>query len=474
MTQAVFHRASQRALNDNTLQRALGHIQAGFVVKRALAKERLPEFDAIRENAVAIKNHTLQHLDYYLEVFADRVEFNGGRVHWAEDASEACEQVLAICHAVNARHVVKSKSMLTEEIELNVALEKAGLSVTETDLGEYIIQQRGEKPSHIVAPAIHLLKEQVAETFYRCHSQFPADRSLSEAQRLLSEARHVLREKYFLADVGITGANFLIAETGAAVMVTNEGNGDLVRALSRVHIVIASIEKVLPTVEDTMQLLRLLPRSATGQEITAYVTFSMGPRRSGDWGGPEQFHVILVDNGRSHLLGSALQEMLRCIRCGACLNHCPVYQAIGGQAYGSVYPGPMGAVLTPALVGIEKHHDLPNASTFCGRCETVCPVHIPLPQMMRHYRAEAFKKRLGSRRSLLALKVWAFLSQHPGIYQASLRVMSRLLRLWAGGRSRVQYLPFARGWTHYRDFPIPTQRTFQQWWAEQPEKTHHE
>lgn len=424
----TFKTKARAALKDKNLHRALGNIKRGFVVKRAKAIDKLPEFERMRDHAVSVKDHTLQNLDQYLKQFEAQVNLSGGHVHWAHDAKAACDQVISICQSHQAKNIVKSKSMLTEEIELNDALEAVGLNVTETDLGEYIIQQRREKPSHIVAPAIHLLKEHVAEIFHQKHTMLDPKRSLEDPDALLKEARTVLREKYFTADVGITGANFLIAESGTSVLVTNEGNGDLIQTLSKVHIVIASIEKVVPTFEDTAQMLRLLTRSATGQAITSYVTFSTGPKREGDWDGPEVFHVIILDNGRRKLLGGVFEKMLRCIRCGACLNHCPVYQSIGGQAYGSVYPGPMGSVLTPALFGIKKHADLPNASTFCGRCEDVCPMKIPLPNMMRHFREQEYQKKISSSRSRIALKLWAFLAMRPKLYHRVMRCVAIFMR----------------------------------------------
>src|SRR3990167_1340555 len=399
LTSKHFKSNARKALHDETLQKALDYIKIGFVKKRAKAVEQLPEFNAIRDCAVRIKNHTLNNLDYYLEYFENQVVQSGGHIHWAVDAKEANEQVISICGTSNAKLIAKSKSMLTEEIQLNEALEKSGFKVVETDLGEYIIQLRHEPPSHIVAPAIHLLKEQVAETFYKNHQGFDPGRSLKKHEELLEEAKKILRKKFLSADVGITGANFLIAETGTSVIVTNEGNGDLTQTLPKTHIVLASIEKIIPTIEDAIQILRLLARSATGQDMSVYTTFSTGPRRPGDPDGPEEYHVVILDNGRSSMLGSDFQDMLRCIRCGACMNHCPVYQEVGGHSYGWVYPGPMGAVLTPSLIGVDKAGHLPNASTFCGRCESVCPMRIPLPKMMRHWREREFERHLSPARS---------------------------------------------------------------------------
>src|SRR5215469_4710192 len=381
---------ARRELASPTLRRALGMAGTGFPARRADAVARLPEFEALRDEGRSIKDHTIAHLDYYLELYEKNVTAAGGVVHWARDAAEARAAVLGICRSVGAKIVTKGKSMVAEEIALNEHLEASGITPVETDLGEYIIQLRHEPPSHIIAPAIHLMKEQVEAAFRATHTALDPARPLSEAPQLCAEARTMLRPQFLAAGVGITGANFLVAETGSSIIVTNEGNGDLTQTLPRVHIVVTSIEKLVPTFEDAATLLRLLARSATGQEFSTYTTISTGPRRPGDLDGPEQYHVVLIDNGRTALIGGEFQEMLRCLRCAACLNHCPVYAAVGGHAYGWVYPGPMGAVLTPALVGIGEAGHLPNASSFCGRCESVCPVKIPLPKMMRHWRERQF------------------------------------------------------------------------------------
>ncbi|HUZ67613.1 MAG TPA: LutB/LldF family L-lactate oxidation iron-sulfur protein, partial [Beijerinckiaceae bacterium] len=418
----------------------------------------------LRDAARDVKDHTLAHLDLYLEAFEAKVVESGGKVHFARTAEEACAAVLAICRASEAKTLAKGKSMVSEEIGLNDALEAAGLSVIETDLGEYIIQLRKEHPSHIIAPAVHLNRDQVEAEFRRHHTEFPADRDLSQPVQLLGEARAVLRERFLAADVGLTGANFLVAETGSTVIVTNEGNGDLSQTLPKVHIVLASIEKLVPTLEDTATLLRVLARSATGQDMSVYTTFSTGPRRAGDPDGPQEFHVVLLDNGRSTMLGSQFEDMLRCIRCGACMNHCPVYQAVGGHAYGWVYPGPMGAVLTPSLIGVDKAGHLPNASTFCGRCESACPVRIPLPRLMRHWREREFERRLSPAAARFGLRFWGFFARRPVLYRAATGLFSRTLALAGRRKGRFASLPLAAGWTRTRDMPAPQGATFQSQW----------
>ncbi len=469
-----FKENAARALADPQLQRALGNVKTGFMVKRAQARAALPEFDELRNTAAEIKDHVLAHLDIYFEEYEQKVVDSGGSVHWARDAAEACKIIVSLCRNAGAKSVTKGKSMVSEEIGLNAALTKAGIEAVETDLGEYIIQLRDETPSHIVAPALHLTREQIEEDFRSAHKSLPADRDISEAPELVAEARTMLRQKFLAADVGITGANFLIAETGSSVIVTNEGNGDLTQLLPRTHIVIASIEKIVPTLEDASTLIRLLARSATGQEITTYTTFSTGPRRRGDPDGPGAYHVVLVDNGRSKMLGGPFREMLRCIRCGACINHCPVYAAIGGHAYGWVYPGPMGSVLTPQLVGIHEGAHLPNASTFCGRCQSVCPVNIPLPKLLRTWREIDFRGKRALSFPKLALRAWAFAAKRPPLYRLATGFGTRLLSLLAGSKRSFRHLSLVGAWTKHRDLAVPAPRSFQSLWQERQRKLERE
>jgi L-lactate dehydrogenase complex protein LldF len=463
-TSSAFKQNAHEALRNEQLQSSLRQVESRFISARAAAAARLPEFEDLRDAAKEIKDHTLANLDLYLETFEAKVIEAGGKVHFAQTAEEACDAIAAICHTRGAKTLVKGKSMVSEEIGLNEALARAGISVTETDLGEYIIQLRGERPSHIVAPAAHLNRGQVESEFRRRHVDLPADRDLSDPTRLLAEARQIMRQKFLSADVGLTGANFLIAETGSAAIVTNEGNGDLCQTLPKTHIVLASIEKLVPTLEDAAVMLRVLARSATGQDITVYTTFATGPRRAADPDGPEEFHVVLLDNGRSAMLGSSFNDMLRCIRCGACMNHCPVYQAVGGHAYGSVYPGPMGAVLTPGLTGLEGSASLPDASTFCGRCEEVCPVRIPLPKLMRHWRERAFERGFTPPLASTALRTWGFFARRPTLYRIATLLAMQTLALMGRKRGRFQSLPFASGWTAVRDMPAPQGATFQNRW----------
>jgi L-lactate dehydrogenase complex protein LldF len=468
-TSQAFKKNVKNSLKNAVLQKALTNLKPGFVHKRQIAIDNLPEFDTLRDEARDIKNHVLQHLDFYLEHFEKEVLAQGGHVHWASNDEDARKIILTICQSVNAKIVTKGKSMLSEEIGLNKFLENTGINVVETDLGEYIIQLRKEPPSHIVAPAIHVSEKEIREDFYKHHQTHDAQRSLDTPAKLLLEARGILREKYFQADVGITGANFIVAENGASVIVTNEGNGDLTQTLAKVHVVIAGIEKIVPTLEDLSTFIRLLARSATGQEMSTYVTFSHGARHATDLDGPEQFHVVLVDNGRSAMLKTELQDMLRCIRCGACMNHCPVYGAIGGHAYGWVYPGPMGAVLTPHFIGLHQANDLPNASTFCGRCEDVCPVRIPLPDMMRSLREKEFSEKISSKRIRAGLAVWAFMAARPALYQRLTSFAIRFLRIFSGKKGVFRKLPFASAWTQHRDFPAPSGKTFQHIWKKNHE-----
>ena len=460
-----FSSRASKALADAGLQQQVSKLKTGFVAARARAVAALPEYEAMREAGAAIKDHTLENLDFYLERFEREVVKRGGHVHWAADADDACRIVREICARAGARSVTKGKSMVSEEIGLNAALEADGLEVVETDAGEYIVQLAKEAPSHIVMPTVHKTTEDIADLFFEHHGRHGFSERVTDAAALIAQVRSVMREKYFSADVGITGANFLVAETGSNIIVTNEGNGDLTCTLARVHIVTAGIEKVVPTLNDAALFLRLLARSALGIETTSYTTLSTGPRRRGDVDGPEEYHVVLVDNGRTKMLSGAFRPMLRCIRCGACMNHCPVYLAVGGHAYASVYPGPMGAVLTPMITSHEAAGELPHACTLNGRCQQVCPVKIPLPDLLRRLRHDQWEAGFIKGKSRWGLGIWSWLATRPSLYRLVTRFGAGVLGVLGRSRGGFRRLPLAGGWTAGRNLPAPQGTTFHAAWA---------
>ena len=457
-----FKQAASRKLADPKIQKALRNAKGKLVVARSRSILELDNFEEIREAAARIRDFGLQQMDLLLEEWEKKAAAAGTIVHWAETPQQVNELVIEIARKHEVRKIIKSKSMLGEETNLNHALEMAGLDVRETDLGEYIIQQFGETPSHIIAPAVHKSKDDIADLFAEKHGR----PRLDNIAALTHEARDVLRPHFLNADMGISGANFLVAETGSTMIVTNEGNGRMTTTMPRVHVAITGIEKIVPTLEDIALLLRVLTRSATGQSISNYLSFTTGPKRPGDKDGPGEFHVIIVDAGRTKLLASEIREALRCIRCGACMNHCPVYQNIGGHAYGWVYPGPIGSILTPAYVGIENAIDLPNASTLCNQCGVVCPVKIPLPDLMRKLREQQVQKNLRPWSERFALRLWAWTAARPAVYGVLTRIAARIGK-WMGGRDGLLHkLPGAGSeWTSGRDFPAPRGRTFRELYA---------
>jgi L-lactate dehydrogenase complex protein LldF len=460
-----FKERASRALADVRLQGAIRRFGGGFAEKRAAARAAYgaDAFEQLREASARIRDRGLENLDAWLLRFEAEAQRRGTTVLWAEDAAEVRRLVLEICAKHGLKKAIKSKSMLSEEARLNPALAAAGVQPVETDLGEYILQLADEPPSHIIAPAIHKDLEQVAELFERHHRRPPS----GDIAKMTREAREVLRPHFLSADLGISGGNFLVAETGSVAIVTNEGNGRMVTTLPRVHVAITGVEKVIPTLEDLSTLNRILPRSATGQEIENYFSILTGPKRAGDAEGPEHMYVILVDNGRTRLVGSELKEMLRCIRCGACMNHCPVFQTIGGHAYGWVYPGPMGSVLTPVYNGLENALDLPHAATLCGACHVACPVKIPLPELLRKLREQQTEQHLRPRGERIAFCAWSFAARRPWLYALGTRIAARVLKWMGGSRGFIERLPLAgAGWTLGRDFPAPEGRTFRDLYRE--------
>ncbi len=471
-----FPRASERALHDVGLQTALQRATTRFRDGRTAAIAEVPHWEELRQQAKAVKEDVLAHLDDYLEQLERSVTAAGGRVHWAADGESARRIILGIAREHGVKLVVKSKSMTSEEIDLDEALERAGIEPVETDLGEFIVQISGERPSHILAPAIHKTKEDVAALFER-RLGAPYTELVEELTRT---ARGHLREKFLAADMGISGANFAVAETGTIVVVENEGNARMSTTLPPVHVALMGIEKVLPRLDDLATFLALLPRSASGQRMSSYVSLITGPRRAADVDGPRELHLVIMDNARSRMLGDPeLRESLQCIRCGACLNVCPVYQRAGGHAYGWVYSGPIGAVITPQLRGVEEAGELPFASSLCGACLEACPVAIDLPRMLLALRQRVVQQEraAGAPRwwERWALAGWARAMSSARLYAVGARA-ARLASFRGRTGGRIHRLPGPfRGWTESRDFPPLAGESFREWWrAHRGGDTEHE
>ncbi len=464
-----------RAIRDVQLQQFVGHATASKDRGRRDGFKDLfgDRYGDLRALAGSIKQHALDHLDWYLERFIDRATAAGVRVHFAADAAQANAICLEIAKAHGCTRCVKSKSMVTEETGLVPELEKAGIETVETDLGEFIIQLDHDAPSHIVTPMIHKDRAAVGRAFTRelgvPYTEDPAE--------LTGIARAHLREKYRRSDLGISGANFLVASTGSVVICTNEGNGRFCTGAPRVHIALAGIEKLIPGPEHLGVMLKVLARSSTAQPITVYTHCITGPRRSGEHDGPEHVHVILLDNGRTGILREQTRELLRCIRCGACLNACPVYRKIGGHSYGAVYSGPIGAAITPLLKGLHNYPDLPHASSLCGACFEACPVKIDLPRQLILLRKRMVERRIGGFWERAVFSAWAWSLRRGWTYRLAARVQRSALRWMAGNAGPLDASdPFGsrgwlsqgpgplRGWTRERDFPTPTPEGFRDWW----------
>ncbi|HWP41666.1 MAG TPA: LutB/LldF family L-lactate oxidation iron-sulfur protein [Blastocatellia bacterium] len=462
-----FKENSKAALLNKDLQQRL-RVLHKFTVLRNSAFASLDEGEALRDRARQIKEKAIADLDSNLERLEQRVSEQGGIVHWARTGDEACRVILDIAHRNNVNRVVKSKSMVTEELELNEELERAGIEAVETDLGEYIVQIAGEKPSHILAPAIHKSKADIADLF----AEKLGASGLKEAEEMTRFARGKLRERFLSADMGITGANFAVAETGTIVLVENEGNIRLSTTLPRIHVAVVGIEKVIPSLQDLAVFLKILARSASGQKMSSYVSLITGPRRAGEADGAREFHLILLDNGRTRILADEeKREALYCLRCGACLNVCPVYQKIGGHAYGSVYSGPIGSIITPPLAGLQRSRDLPFASTLCGACREICPVRINIPHVLLRLRSEwsAGEQRRNSSPPLAekaAMRLMSLVMRHPSLYSFIFRCAA-----WFQGpllqEGKIERLPFPlNGWTDNRDFPPLARRSFRSKWRD--------
>ncbi|NJN19084.1 MAG: iron-sulfur cluster-binding protein [Oscillochloris sp.] len=458
-----FYDRVDTALHDDTLKTALSRATDRFIGNRAGAIGALSDAGSLHDQARALRAHALANLDQLLVRLAANVEACGGNVCWASDGAEARRYISELARARGVRSIVKSKSMASEEIHLNEALEEAGLEVVETDLGEYIIQLAGETPSHIIAPSIHKTREQVSDLFHK-HLGVP---KTDDIPTMTQTARTTLRQRFLQADMGISGVNFGVADEGAIVIVENEGNARLSTTVPRIHVAIMGIERIVEKFDDLAVMLQVLARSATGQKLSVYTSIISGPARLGEPDGPEEFHLVLLDNGRSRILGGAYAESLMCIRCGACLNACPVYQAIGGHAYGGVYSGPIGAVLTPLLQpDLPDVHMLPQASSLCGACQEVCPVRIAIPDMLLRLRADAVKAGKYHPAEKAAIQSYAITMRNPTLYRASGnagRLASRLI----GRKGRIRRLPPPLHlWTRMRDFPALPAKSFSELWEE--------
>jgi L-lactate dehydrogenase complex protein LldF len=462
--------AAGQALADAPLQAALVRLTSTLLAGNRRGYAALADSNRLRDHAKHIKEHTLAHLDRYLEQLEASVQKVGGHVHWAATAADARQIVTDIARQTKCQRIVKSKSMTTEEVHLNPALEAAGLEVTETDFGEFIIQLAGERPSHLVAPAVHHTRESIARILSAHTGQALPD----EPAALARAGRRLLREKFAQADMGVSGANFAVAETGTVVLVSNEGNARLTTTCPRVHVALMGMEKVIPRLCDLPVFLKLLARAATGQTLSVYTTLITGPRRAADRDGPEELHLVVLDNGRSRVLATPFRESLQCIRCGACLNACPVYRRIGGHAYGGVYSGPIGSILTPLYDSVGANPHLPHASSLCGACQAACPVRINIPHMLIGLRELQHHphpdRHAASRHGIpwerLAYWAWKEVLRWPWLYRLSLRLSRRLLRPLARDGWLRKLPGLGRGWTEARDFPAPAARSFRERWKE--------
>lgn len=457
-----FVAASAAALANPELQVILGRLGDSLGAKNRDAWAAFAEHDLVRERARAIKDETLANLHEHLATLEASVLRQGGHVHWAATGEEASQSILDIVEKHGATRVVKSKSMTSEEIHLNKALEQAGVQVVETDFGEYIIQVAGHRPSHIVGPALHLSKSQVT----RILSDAAGESLPNDREALAAYARRTLRSRFAEAEVGITGANYAIAETGSIVLVENEGNARLTTGLPKIHIAVMGMEKVIPRLADLPYFLKVLARAATGQKMSCYTSIITGARQEDEIDGPEEFHLIILDNGRSRILSGPLRESLFCIRCGACLNACPIYRTVGGHAYGGVYTGPIGAVLTPLYGGLPQNHDLPHASSLCGACQAACPVKIQIPEMLVKLRTQLTDEpgQVG-RVEAFSYRLWARLLRSPRWYGWATWLATRTLGRWSRKSPWLRRLPGKlHGWTATRDFPAPAPQRFRDWW----------
>lgn len=459
---APFHKRTEKGIQDQFMRNAVSKAQDGLRDKKLNATESLGNWEEWRSLGEAIRQHTLENLDYYLFQLSENIEKNGGSVYFAETAEEAREYVKDILKKKNAKKVMKSKSMVTEEISLNEAIQEAGCEVLETDLAEFILQTSdNDRPSHIVVPSLHKDKERICELF----KEKLGYTGTSKPEELARFVRKHLREKFFQADVGITGCNFAVAESGSISIVANEGNVEMVTTLPKTLVTVMGMERLVPTWEELDILVTLLCRSSVGQKLTSYIS---GLTEPGGTDGPEEFHLVIVDNGRSNALGTEFQSALQCIRCAACINVCPVYRHIGGHAYGSIYPGPIGAVLTPILGGYDEYKDLPYASSLCGACTEACPVKIPLHELLiKHRRRIVEDEKKSPMAWNLAMKGFEKAANSPGLFSFATKSAPYALKPFTKNEL-IQGLGPLKPWTQAKDFPAPKKQPFRDWFEKRP------
>lgn len=453
----------EQGINDTFMRNAIAAAQERFQTRRLNAAEELGHWEEWRAHGEEIRQHVLENLDYYLYELSENVARFGGHVFFARTKDEANEYIKEVVLKKQAKKIVKAKSMVTEEIHLNDSLKEIGCEVIETDLGEYILQLDEEPPSHIVTPALHKNREQIRDVFREKHHYTETDKP----EELALHARKKLREEFLTADIGITGCNFAVSETGSICLVTNEGNADLVTALPKTQITVMGMERLVPTLEELEVMVSLLTRSAVGQKLTSYITVLSGPKKEGEGDGPEEFHLVIVDNGRSTILGSEFRSILQCIRCAACINVCPVYRHIGGHAYGSIYPGPVGAVLSPLLGGYDDYKELPYASTLCGACTEACPVKIPLHELLHKHRqiiVEEEKRVTLSER--LVMKAFGMGASSPFLYKTGSKIAATALKPFSEEETLKKRMGPLKPWTDIRDFPAPKRTRFRDWFKE--------
>lgn len=458
---AAFKERVDQGLSDSFMRGAVSAAQGRLRDGRLNAAEELGNWEDWRSHGEEIRKHTLEHLDYYLEMLVDNVSKRGGHVFFAQTAEEANEYITNVVKKKGAKKIVKSKSMVTEEISMNEALEKIGCDVVESDLGEWILQvDDHDPPSHIVAPALHKNKEQIRDVF----RDKLGYKNSEKPEELALFAREQLREEFLAAEVGITGCNFAIADSGTVTLVTNEGNARMATTLPKTQITVMGMERIVPSWEEMEVLVSLLTRAAVGQKLTSYITALTGPKGEGDVDGPEEFHLVVVDNGRSKILGTEFQEALHCIRCAACINVCPVYRHVGGHSYGSIYPGPIGAVLSPLLGGYDDYKELPYASTLCAACTEACPVKIPLHELLIKHRQKIVEKEgKAPVFESLSMKVFRMGTASPTMYNIGSKLAPKMMKPFVKEDKIANGPGPLKNWTSIRDFPAPSNERFRDW-----------